>query len=78
MVRPTPLVIVAYTPEPGKAAQLLASVQQHLEVLQKEEFVTDKPAYVMKSGGGTIVESLAWHSAEAIEKAHDSPAVQEL
>ena len=71
-------MIVAYTPEPGKAAQLPASVQQHLEVLQKEEFVTDKPAYVMKSAGGTIVESFAWHSAEAIEKAHDSPAVKEL
>lgn len=71
-------VIVAYTPKPGKEKQLLAAVRKHLEVLRREAFVTDKPAYVMQSADGAIVEVFEWRSAEAIEKAHGNPAVQEL
>ena len=71
-------VIVGYTPKAGKKQQLLAAVRKHLQVLQSEKLVTDKPAYVMRAGDGTIVEVFEWRSAEAIHQAHSHPAVQAL
>lgn len=71
-------VIVAYKPKQGKEQQLLAVVGKHLRVLQAEDLVTDKPAYVMRAGDGTIVEVFEWRSDEAVGQAHASPAVQAL
>jgi quinol monooxygenase YgiN len=71
-------VIVAYAPKPGKTEQLLAAVRKHLQVLQAENLVTDRPAYVMRTADGTILEVFEWRSAEAIAKAHSTPAVQAL
>ncbi len=71
-------VIVAYTPKVGKEQQLLAAVRKHLQVLRAERFVTDKPAYVMRAGDGTIVEVFEWRSAAAIQAAHGNSAVQAL
>ena len=71
-------VIVAYTPKAGQEQALLAAVKKHLQVLQAEQLVTDRPAYVMRAGDGTIVEIFEWRSAEAIQQAHASPAVQAL
>ncbi len=71
-------VIVGYTPKAGKEQQLLAAVRKHLQVLQSEQLVTDKPAYVMRAGDGTIVEVFEWRSAEAIHQAHNNPAIQAL
>jgi quinol monooxygenase YgiN len=71
-------VIVAYTPKPGKAEQLLAAVKKHLQVLRAEKLVTDKPAHVMRAANGTIVEVFEWRSPEAVKQAHGNPAVQAL
>jgi len=70
--------IVAYTPKAGKEQHLLAAVRKHLQVLQTEQLVTDKPAYVMRAGDGTIIEVFEWRSAAAIQQAHSNPAVQAL
>ena len=71
-------VIVAYTPKPGKEEQLLAAVKKHLQVLHAEQLATDKPAYVLRAGDGTIIEVFEWCSAEAIKQAHTNPAVGAL
>lgn len=71
-------VIVAYAPKAGKEEQLLAAVREHLQVLEAEQFVTDKRAYVMRAADGTIVEVFEWRSAEAIQQAHSNPTVQAL
>jgi len=71
-------VIVAYTPKPGKEQQLLAVVKKHLQVLRAEQLVTDHPASVMRAADGSIVEVFEWRSAQAIEQAHNNPAVQAL
>ena len=71
-------VIVAYTPKAGKDQQLLAAVKKHLQVLRREQLVTDKPAYVMRAADGSIVEVFEWRSAEAIHQAHGNPAIQAL
>jgi quinol monooxygenase YgiN len=71
-------VIVAYTPKPNKDQQLLAAVKKHLQVLQAEKLVTERPASVMRARDGTIVEVFEWRSAEAIKQAHSNPAVGAL
>jgi hypothetical protein len=71
-------VIVAYKPKSGKAAELDAVVAKHLQVLAAERLVTDSPAYVMRSGDGTVVEVFEWRSAEAIARAHSTPSVLAL
>lgn len=71
-------VIAAYTPKPGMAEALMAAVRKHLGVLRAEGLVTDRPAYVMRAGDGTVVEVFEWRSAEAIERAHATPAVMAL
>ncbi len=71
-------VIVAYAPKAGMEQQLLAAVRKHIQVLQTEELVTDRPAYVMRAVDGTIVEVFEWRSAEAVHQAHGNPAVQAL
>jgi quinol monooxygenase YgiN len=71
-------VIVAYKPKPGKEEDLLAAVRKHVQILKDEHLVTDRPAYVMRAGDGTLVEVFEWRSAEAIHQAHSNPAVQTL
>lgn len=71
-------VIVAYTPKPGKAHELLVAVKSHMQVLQSEQLVTDRPACVMRASDGTVVEVFEWRSADAIQQAHGNPAVQAL
>jgi len=72
------VVIVAYKPKAGKNQQLLEAVREHLEVLRNEHLVSDRLAYVMQAGDGTILEVFEWQSVEAINRAHNNPAVQAL
>ena len=72
------IVIVAYKPKAGKEQALAAVVAKHLQVLRAENLVTDQSALVMRAADGTIVEVFEWLSAEAIARAHVSPAVNAL
>lgn len=71
-------VIAAYTPKPGKVEALMSAVRKHMDVLRAEGLVTDRPAYVMRAGDGTVIEVFEWRSTEAIKKAHATPAVHAL
>lgn len=71
-------VIAAYQPKLGKEARLLTLVKEHLSVLHEQALVTERPAYVMRSSNGAIVEVFEWASADAIERAHSNAAVQAL
>ena len=71
--RSHPWVVASSSPtrrKPDKEEQLLAAVKKHLQVLQAEHLATDKTAYVMRAGDGTIIEVFEWRSAEAIKQAH--------
>jgi hypothetical protein len=71
-------VIAAFKPKPGMQVQLAAAVEKHWRVLRAENLVTDRPRYAMQAQDGTIVEVFEWLSAEAIERAHRTPAVLAL
>jgi len=72
------MVIVAYRPKPGKEADLLQLVREHLPILRQEGLATDRPPQAMWSRDGVILEIFEWASPEAVEKAHTNPAVLKL
>lgn len=72
------IVIAAYRPHTGKEEDLQALVAEHVPLLRSLGLATERPATVMRSGDGTLVEVFEWSSAEAIDLAHAEPAVVEL
>lgn len=72
------IVITCFKPKPGKDAELLEVVKDHLPVLRKEGLVTDKVCHVMRSKNGSILEVFEWKSEEAINEAHKNKNVLEL
>jgi quinol monooxygenase YgiN len=72
------LVIVAYRPKPGRADELLALARQHVPVLRRLGFATERAPYLMRAEDGTLVEVFEWKSAEAIAQAHEDPAIQAM
>lgn len=71
-------VIAAYRPHPGKEADLLQLVREHLPILRGEGLATERPPLVMRAADGTLLEVFEWASREAVERAHASAAVQQL
>lgn len=72
------LVIVAYRPKPGRADELLALARQHVPVLRRLGFATERAPYLMRAEDGTLIEVFEWKSAEAIARAHEDPAIQAM
>jgi quinol monooxygenase YgiN len=68
-------VIACYKPKPGKEADLLTIVREHVPILRNEKLVTDRVAHAMKAQDGTIVEVFEWASQQAIADAHKNPNV---
>lgn len=58
--------------------RLLAAVGRHMPVLRTEGLISDRPAQVMRAADGSVIEDFEWISPAAIERAHASPAVQDL
>lgn len=72
------MVVACYRPKPGKERALLELVAAHLPALRKEGLVGDGPSLCGRAGDGTIVEAFVWKSQEAIDAAHENPAVKAL
>jgi hypothetical protein len=72
------IVIVGYKPLDGKEGELEELVRSHVEILRNEGLASERPAIVMRSKDGTLLEVFAWKSKEAIEAAHFNPRIQKL
>ena len=72
------VVIVAYRPHVGKEERLLELVQGHVPELRRLNLAADRTPVIMRAGDGTIIEVFEWASAEAIERAHQHPAVHTM
>lgn len=72
------IVIAAFKHKPGQQGPLLAVVAKHWRILQAQGLVTDRPRLVMQAADGTVLEVFEWRSAQAIEQAHQNPAVLAL
>jgi hypothetical protein len=67
--------IACYKPKPGKEADLLQLVKEHLPILRQEQLATNRVAHAMKCKDGTIVEVFEWTSPDAIASAHKNANV---
>lgn len=72
------IVIVAYRPFAGKEKELDALMKTHVEILRKEGLATDREPVLMRCSDDTVLEVFEWKSREAIESAHNNPAVQKM
>jgi quinol monooxygenase YgiN len=71
-------VIAIYVPRPGQEEALLALVREHVPVLRERGLVTDFEPIVLRAPDGALLEIFEWRSKEAVEAAHDDPAVGAL
>jgi len=69
------MVIACYRPKPDGEGELLDLMKTHLPILRAEGLVGDEPSLCGRAKDGTIVEVFTWKSQEAIEQAHENPAV---
>jgi uncharacterized protein YegL len=72
------LVIVAYKPKPGKAAELRQLVINHVPDLAKLGLVTDRKPIIVEAADGTIIEVFEWLSADVVRQAHSNPGVHKI
>jgi hypothetical protein len=70
--------VACYKPRPGKDAELLELVRNHLPPLRSQGLVTARPSIVMRTADGTVIEVFEWCSQDAIAAAHENPVVLEL
>jgi quinol monooxygenase YgiN len=71
-------VIVVYRPKRGKEKELQQLLRDHMPILKKENLITDRKPFVMKSNEGIFVEVFEWKSPEAIKQAHTNVEVGKL
>jgi len=69
------MVIAMFRPKPGKEADLMACMREHLPVLRSQGSATARPSTVLRAADGTLLEIFEWVSQEAIDAAHTRPAV---
>lgn len=72
------MVIALFRPRPGKAADLMACMRDHLPVLRAQALATSRPSVVLRAADGTLLEIFEWVSQAAIDAAHTNPAVLAL
>lgn len=72
------MVIAVYRPKPGREAELLELVGEHVPILRAEGLATAREPLVMRAADGCLLEVFEWASAEAVENAHHNPNVQAL
>jgi hypothetical protein len=67
-----------YKPKQGQEAALMELVKMHLPKLRELGLATERHNYVAKSSDGRIVEVFEWASANAVNAAHQHPAISEI
>jgi len=72
------MVIALFRPKPGGELEMMACMRDHQSVLRAEGLTTDRPAYVMRAGDGTLLEVFEWKSQAAIDAAHGNANVHKL
>ena len=72
------MVMALFRPKPGKDADLMACMRDHLPVLRSQGLATSRPTTVLRAADGTLVEIFEWVSQAAIDSAHTNPAVLAL
>ena len=72
------MVMALFRPKPGKEADLMACMRDHLPVLRAQGLATDRPTTILRASDGTLVEIFEWVSQAAIDAAHRNEEVGKL
>lgn len=72
------MVIAIYRPKPGKDAELMTCMRDHLPVLRGQGLATSRPSTLLRAADGTLLEVFEWVSQAAIDAAHSNPTVLAL
>jgi hypothetical protein len=72
------LVIACYRPKPGQQDALRELVRRHVRRLRALGLATDRAPVAMEAEDGTCIEVFEWVSEEAIQNAHNHPAVLQM
>jgi hypothetical protein len=72
------LAIATYKPKAGQQQALYELVKKHLPILRSLELATDRNNYIAKAKDGTIIEVFEWTSLNAVNAAHQHPAVADI
>jgi hypothetical protein len=71
------LSIVAYKAKPGKEAELLSLVEEHVPYLRSIGVATERPQIIARASDGTVLEVFEWAEG-GLGRAHAHPGVGEL
>lgn len=74
----TLLSFSSYKPKAGQEKILMDLVKKHLPTLRELGLATNRENYVAKSTDGRIIEVFEWVSAQAVNAAHQHPAVSDI
>jgi hypothetical protein len=72
------LSFATYKPKPAQEEALMKLVERHLPKLRELGFATDRENYIARSQDGTIIEVFEWASMNAVNAAHQHPAVSDI
>jgi hypothetical protein len=72
------LAFSSYKPKEGQEQALMNLVERHLPKLRELGLATEKQNYIAKSSDGRIIEIFEWTSANAINAAHQHPAISDI
>ena len=56
------MVMALFRPKPGKDAELVACMRDHLPVLRAQGLATERPTTILRASDGTLVEIFEWMS----------------
>ena len=72
------VVLCCYRPKPGKQAELLEVLRDHVQTLRMLGFAAGHARTLMTAADGTVIEIFQWDSEDASRKAHDHPEVRKI
>jgi hypothetical protein len=72
------VVLALYKPHPGKDAELIQILKNHIPTLRRLELATDRPVVLVQTKNGSFLEIFEWSTAEAADLAHHHPEVAKV
>ncbi len=68
----------SYKPKEGKKEEFMNLLDNHLPKLRELELASSRQPYLAQSSDGRVIEVFEWVSADAVEAAHQHPAVLDI
>src|SRR5215212_5900306 len=74
----TVLAFATYKAKAGQEEALQELIKKHLPILRELQLATERDNYIAVSKNGTVIEVFEWTSMNAINAAHQHPAVADI